>query len=65
MNINEWAVSRETSIEVVEAIFELAQGDENKAQQIWEDGDDRIIDIAFSKTEEDEPYWGEETISRS
>lgn len=65
MNINEWAVSRETSIEVAEAIFELAQGDENKAQQIWEDGDDRVIDIAFSKTEEDELYWGEEVISRS
>lgn len=34
----ESAASRETSVELMEAILEVAQGDEDRAVKIWEDG---------------------------
>lgn len=32
------AASRETSVELMEAILEVARGDEERALKIWEDG---------------------------
>ncbi|MFV7771699.1 YccJ family protein [Shewanella marisflavi] len=65
MSINEWAASRETSIEIAEAIFELAKGDEALAQKIWEEGDENVVSSAFEKTDENELFWGDETLSRN
>ncbi|WP_264041291.1 YccJ family protein [Pectobacterium carotovorum] len=62
--IKSFADSRETSIEIAEAIFELAGNDESVAQSIWENGDDRVAPLAFSKTDEDELFWGEEKVTR-
>ena len=58
-HIAEWAKVRETSIEIAQAIFELANNDEVLAEQIWE-----VLPLAFSKTTADRLYWGEETIER-
>ncbi|WP_447870107.1 YccJ family protein [Serratia fonticola] len=55
---------RETSVEIAEAIFELAGNDEVLAQKIWEEGSDEVLPLAFSKTDADQLYWGEETIER-
>ncbi|MCD1126973.1 hypothetical protein LPW36_13385 [Jinshanibacter sp. LJY008] len=64
LRIKEWARIRETSVEIAEAIFELANNDEVKAQQIWDEGSDEVLPLAFSKTDADRLYWGEETIER-
>ncbi|AIJ09897.1 MULTISPECIES: YccJ family protein [Edwardsiella] len=64
-HIAEWARVRETSLEIAEAIFELAHGDEALAQQIWEEGNDDVLPLAFAKTDQDQLYWGDETISRA
>ncbi|MBK5142659.1 hypothetical protein I2494_02780 [Budviciaceae bacterium BWR-B9] len=64
LRIKEWAKIRETSVEIAEAIFELADNDEVKAQQIWDEGSDEVLPLAFSKTDADRLYWGEETIER-
>ncbi|QBH96672.1 hypothetical protein EKN56_09780 [Limnobaculum zhutongyuii] len=64
LRIKEWAKVRETSVEIAEAIFELANNDEVKAQQIWDEGSDEVLPLAFSKTDADRLYWGEETIER-
>lgn len=64
LKIKEWANARETSIEIAQAIFELAKNDEVKAQQIWDEGSDEVLPLAFSKTKEDTLYWGEQTIER-
>ncbi|WP_379962601.1 YccJ family protein [Edwardsiella ictaluri] len=64
-HIAEWARVRETSLEIAEAIFELANGDETLAQQIWEEGNDDVLSRAFAKTDQDQLYWGDETISRA
>ncbi|MBK5072629.1 hypothetical protein I2492_06340 [Budviciaceae bacterium CWB-B4] len=64
LRIKEWAKIRETSVEIAEAIFELANNDEVKAQQIWDEGSDEVLPLAFSKTDADRLYWGEETIER-
>ncbi|WP_218057845.1 YccJ family protein, partial [Gilliamella apicola] len=37
-DIKAWATIRETSIEIAEAIFELANNDETLAEQIWSEG---------------------------
>lgn len=63
-NIKAWANTRETSYEIAEAIFELADNDEALAQKIWEEGSDEVLPIAFAKTKEDQLFWGEETIER-
>lgn len=42
-NIRSWANVRETSIEIAEAIFELANNDEKLAEQIWEEGSDEVF----------------------
>lgn len=64
INIQSWADTRETSLEIAQAIFELANNNEQLAQQIWENGDDRVLALAFSKTDKDELYWGTEKASR-
>ncbi|NUF50103.1 YccJ family protein [Gilliamella sp. ESL0250] len=63
-DIKSWASVRETSIEIAEAIFELANHDEKLAEQIWSEGNDEVLKLAFSKTKADKLFWGEQTIER-
>lgn len=63
-HIKSWASIRNTSIEIAEAIFELANYDEKLAEQIWEEGSDEVLALAFSKTEADKLFWKEQTIER-
>ncbi len=63
-HITEWAKIRDTSIEIAQAIFELANNDEVLAEKIWEEGSDEVLPLAFSKTKADRLFWGEETIER-
>lgn len=63
-NIRSWANVRETSIEIAEAIFELANNDEKLAEQIWEEESDEVLKQAFAKTKADKLFWGEQTIER-
>lgn len=63
-HISEWAKVRETSIEIAQAIFELAKNDEVLAEKIWEEGSDEVLPLAFSKTTDDKLFWGEQTIER-
>jgi len=62
--IGEWASLRNTSPEIAEAIFELAKYDEKVAEKIWEEGSDAVLELAFSKTDKDALFWGEQTIER-
>ncbi|WP_052282602.1 YccJ family protein [Kluyvera genomosp. 1] len=62
--IGEWASLRNTSPEIAEAIFELAKYDEKVAEQIWEEGSDAVLELAFSRTDKDALFWGEQTIER-
>ncbi|OCG10518.1 YccJ family protein [Gilliamella apicola] len=55
-DIRSWASVRETSIEIAEAIFELANDDEKLAEQIWEEGSDEVLKLAFAKTKADKWY---------
>lgn len=63
-DIRSWASVRETSIEIAEAIFELVNDDEKLAEQIWEEGSDEVLKLAFAKTKADKLFWGEQTIER-
>lgn len=63
-DIRFWANIRETSIEIAEAIFELANDDEKLAEQIWEEGSDEVLQRAFAKTKANKLFWGEQTIER-
>ena len=63
-DIRAWANIRETSIEIAEAIFELANDDEKLAEQIWEEGSDEVLQRAFAKTKANKLFWGEQTIER-
>ena len=56
-NVKSWATVRETSVEIAEAIFELAGNDEVLAQKIWEEGSDEALEKAFAKTTADQLYW--------
>lgn len=62
----ESAESRETSPELMEAIFEVAGGDEELAEQIWENGAtrsqrDQIISIVTADGSSTEDFnWGAE-----
>lgn len=64
-NIKSWAEIRNTSIEIAEAIFEVANNDEALAQKIWEEGSDKVLELAFAKTKADKLFWEEETIERA
>ncbi|MCX8574812.1 MULTISPECIES: YccJ family protein [unclassified Gilliamella] len=63
-DLRSWAKIRETSLEIAEAIFELAHNDEKLAEQIWSEGSDEVLPLAFSKTKADRLFWGEQTIER-
>lgn len=63
-HIGEWAALRNTSLEIAEAIFELANFDETMAEKIWQEGSDEVLPLAFSKTDKDSLFWGEQTIER-
>ena len=62
--VGEWASLRNTSPEIAEAIFELADYDEVLAEKIWEEGSDEVLMRAFEKTDKDSPFWGAQTIER-
>lgn len=62
--VAEWASLRNTSPEIAEAIFEVAQYDEKLAEKIWEEGSDEVLTRAFDKTDKDALFWGEQTIER-
>lgn len=55
---------RETSVEIAEAIFELADNDEILVQKIWKEGSDKALQLAFSKTDADQLFWGVEAVER-
>ncbi len=57
-------ISRNTSPEIAEAIFEVAGYDEKMAEKIWEEGSDEVLVKAFAKTDKDSLFWGEQTIER-
>lgn len=63
-DIQSWADIRETSYEIAEAIFQIANDDEALAQKIWEEGSDEALEIAFSKTDKNKLFWGEEAVER-
>lgn len=63
-HVGEWASLRNTSPEIAEAIFEVANYDEKLAEQIWEEGNDEVLVRAFKKTDKDSLFWGEQTIER-
>jgi len=62
--VGEWASLRNTSPEIAEAIFELADYDEVLAEKIWEEGSDEVLMRAFEKTDKVSLFWGEQTIER-
>ncbi len=63
-DIQAWAQVRETSIEIAQAIFEVANNNEAIAQKLWEEGNDRALEIAFTKTSDDVLFWGEDRVER-
>lgn len=63
-HLKEWAKIRTTSIEIAHAIFEVANNDEALAQKIWEDGSDKVLELAFAATDQDTLFWEAETIER-
>ncbi|MDF7681161.1 YccJ family protein [Enterobacteriaceae bacterium ESL0689] len=63
-HIAQWASLRNTSPEIAAAIFELAGYDEALAEQIWQEGSDEVLPLAFAKTDKDTLFWGEQTIER-
>ena len=63
-HVGEWASLRNTSPEIAEAIFEVADYDEVMAEKILEEGSDEVLIRAFKKTDKDSLFWGEQTIER-
>lgn len=63
-HVAQWASLRNTSLEIAEAIFELAGYDETLAEKIWQEGSDKVLPLAFSKTDKDALFWGEQTVER-
>lgn len=55
---------RQTSIEIAEAIFDIADNDEALAQKMWAEGCDEALEIAFTKTDQNKLCWGEESVER-
>lgn len=37
MNLEQWAMTHETAFEIAEAIAEMAEGDSNRMEQIWQE----------------------------
>lgn len=66
--LEQWAHSRQTALEIAEAIFNHAE-DDDKAQAIWEDPEyfglfQTIRAAAFRMTEANTLQWGVTTIFR-
>jgi len=65
--LKQWADSRETSVEIAYAIMKVAPSKQD-AKRIWENGSDieceSVVEIArkYVAEDEEELYWGEETI---
>ena len=61
--ITEFASSREISDEIAQAILEMSAGDADRAQEIWENGDeaDQVVARAWqlADAETDTLYWGD------
>lgn len=63
--VGEWATLRQTSPEIAEAIFEVAEYDETKAEAIWEQqGNDEVLFRAFDKTKENVLTWDGKPVER-
>lgn len=64
-HVGEWATLRNTSPEIAEAIFEVADYDEKLAEEIWEQqGSDQVLQLAFGKTDEDVLTWDNIVVER-
>lgn len=64
-HVGEWAKIRETSLEIAEVIFELADYDEKKAEEIWkEPSNDEVLLRAFEKTQADVLNWNGIPVER-
>ena len=68
--LEQWAATRETSEEIAQAIFEIARGDKEKANSIWEaptwSETEAVKEIAFKKARFVAVlYWGVEEIYRT
>jgi len=66
--LEQWAATRNTSIEIARAIFEIAD-DDDQAALMWEDPAwfgalGRIQARAFELTDADTLHWGVETCIR-
>ena len=61
--VTNFAQAHETSEEIVIAIFEASQSSQ-QAQEIWENGQDGIVERAFELTDEDELFWGDSVFNR-
>ncbi|EXU73668.1 MULTISPECIES: YccJ family protein [Erwinia] len=63
--VGEWASLRATSVEIAEAIFEVANYDERLAEGIWQQqGSDEVLLRAFDKTDKDILTWDNKTVER-
>lgn len=64
-HVGEWAMLRSTSVEIAEAIFEVANYDEKLAEAIWEQqGSDEVLIRAFEKTTDDVLTWDNKVVER-
>ena len=64
-HVGEWASLRHTSLEIAEAIFEVANYDERLAEEIWrQQGSDDVLIRAFEKTDQDVLTWDDKTVER-
>ncbi|CAH0183787.1 YccJ family protein [Erwinia aphidicola] len=64
-HVGEFASVRNTSKEIAEAIFEVANYDEKLAEQIWEQqGSDEVLIRAFEKTDQDVLTWDSKVVER-
>ncbi|MBD8163270.1 YccJ family protein [Erwinia persicina] len=64
-HVGEWASLRNTSPEIAEAIFEVANYDERLAEGIWaQQGSDEVLLRAFEKTDADVLTWDSKVVER-
>lgn len=67
-DIEKWADSRNTDIEIATAIHGLTILPERTPEEVWEEPTDveyeEVLRVAFLKTAADILYWGDHTIKR-
>ena len=69
-DLEQWAASQNTSQEIASAIEDMASSDAARMQEIWENPtEDEIAEVVNrawkeAGSDEDELFWGCETISR-